>query len=151
MRVRAVALLANRLGQPISLECDEMDRLLGSSILILEDEPLIAMDHDVHAERAGFKVVTILSSCADAHDWLRSNTPSVALLDVRLRDGVCSEVALLLTERGIPFVVCTGSTREDTDPAFQPGIWLPKPCTPEELISTLATARTRASTPESTH
>jgi DNA-binding response OmpR family regulator len=114
-----------------------MDALLGRSILILEDEPLIAMDHDFHAEGAGFKNVTMLSSCAAAHDWLRSNSPSVALLDVRLRDGPCSEIASLLTERGIPFVVCSGSTRDDADHAFRPGIWLEKPCTPEGLIFAL--------------
>jgi DNA-binding response OmpR family regulator len=121
-----------------------MDGLLKKSILILEDEPLIAMDHDVHAGRAGFQNVTMLSSCVAAIDWLRSNTPSVALLDVRLRDGACSEVASLLTQRGIPFVVCSGSTRDDVDPAFRRGIWLPKPCRPEELISALTRAGEKA-------
>jgi DNA-binding NtrC family response regulator len=121
-----------------------MDGLVMTSILILEDELLIAIDHEFNAERAGFKSVTVLSSCATAHDWLCSNTPSVALLDVRLRDGACSEIASLLTEKGIPFVVCSGSARGDTDSAFHPGIWLPKPCTPEDLVSALSQAREKA-------
>jgi DNA-binding response OmpR family regulator len=95
-----------------------MDGLPGKSLLILEDEVLIAMDHQFNAERAGFKSVTIISSCATAHVWLSSNSPSVALLDVQLQDGSCSEVAVLLRERGIPFVVCSGSTRDDADPDF---------------------------------
>jgi hypothetical protein len=66
-----------------------MDGLLKKSILILEDEPLIAMDHDVHAGRAGFQNVTMLSSCVAAIDWLRSNTPS------RI-DGVTSRSPMLL-------------------------------------------------------
>jgi DNA-binding response OmpR family regulator len=118
-----------------------MDGLLGKSILILEDEPLIAMDHDVHAEAAGFRVVTILSSCADAHDWLRSNTPTVALLDVRLRDGPCSDVATLLRNEGVPFVVCSGSSKENADPAFRHGLWISKPCIPDELIAALTQAK----------
>jgi DNA-binding response OmpR family regulator len=118
-----------------------MDGLLGKSILILEDEPLIAMDHDVHAEAAGFRVVTILSSCADAHDWLRSNTPTVALLDVRLRDGPCSDVATLLRNKGVPFVVCSGSSKEDADPVFRHGLWVSKPCIPDELIAALTQAK----------
>jgi DNA-binding response OmpR family regulator len=117
-----------------------MDGLLGKSILILEDEPLIAMDHDVHAEAAGFRVV-ILSSCADAHDWLRSNTPTVALLDVRLRDGPCSDVATLLRNEGVPFVVCSGSSKENADPAFRHGLWISKPCIPDELIAALTQAK----------
>jgi DNA-binding response OmpR family regulator len=122
-----------------------MDGLPGRSLLILEDEVLIAMDHQFNAERAGFKSVIMLTSCATAHDWLSSNSPSVALLDVQLQDGSCSEVAVLLTARGIPFVVCSGSTRDDADPEFRSGIWLPKPCTPEDLLFALTQAREKAS------
>lgn len=118
-----------------------MGDFLGGSILILEDELLIAMDHEFNAQRAGFESVTILSSCSTARDWLSSNFPSVVLLDVQLQDGACSEVASLLTEKNIPFIVCSGSTRNDADPAFHPGIWLPKPCVPEDLISALSYAR----------
>jgi DNA-binding response OmpR family regulator len=122
-----------------------MESLPGRSLLILEDEVLIAMDHQFNAERAGFKSVTILSSYATARDWLSSNSPSVVLLDVQLQDGACSEVAVLLSERGIPFVVCSGSRRDDTDPAFRSGIWLPKPCSPEDLLIALTQARESAS------
>lgn len=120
-----------------------MDARTTKSILILEDQPLIALDHEQHVGRAGFTQVRIFSSCFAAHKWLQSNTPSAALLDVQLRDGPCSDVATLLRNKGVPFVVCSGSSKEDADPAFRPGIWVSKPCIPEELISALTQAKAK--------
>lgn len=114
-----------------------MDARTTTSILILEDEPLIALDHDLHVQSAGFTQTTIISSCAAALDWLQSSTPSIALLDIRLRDGTCCDIVNILNERGIPFVVCSGSARENVDPAFRTGIWISKPCISEDLISAL--------------
>ncbi|WP_426130237.1 response regulator [Pararhizobium sp. PWRC1-1] len=120
-----------------------MDARAAKSILILEDEPLIALDHDEIVGQAGFTQVAIFSTCASAHEWLKSNTPSVVLLDVGLRDGPCSEVATVLTNRGIPFVVCSGSSREDAGPAFLHATWVSKPCIPEELIAALTQAKAK--------
>jgi DNA-binding response OmpR family regulator len=122
-----------------------MDGLPGKSLLILEDEVLIAMDHQFNAERAGFKSVTILSSCATAHVWLSSNSPSVALLDVQLQDGSCSEVATFEEQRAFRSSFARVQARDDADPAFRSGIWLPKPCTPEDLLIALTQAREKAS------
>ncbi len=123
-----------------------MDARTAKSILILEDEPLIALDHDEIVERAGFTQVTIFSNCAAAHEWLRLNTPTVALLDVRLRDGPCSDIATFLKKKGVPFVVCSGSSQGDVDPAFHNGIWVSKPCIPEDLITALTQAKAKVAT-----
>jgi DNA-binding response OmpR family regulator len=120
-----------------------MDGRIGTSILILEDEPLIALDHGVHAEQAGFTNVTVHTSCEAASEWLRSYTPAVALLDIRLRDGPCTDIASTLTSRGVPFVVCSGSAIENVDPVFLGGIWLNKPCAPDDLIDALAEAKAK--------
>jgi DNA-binding response OmpR family regulator len=79
-----------------------MDARTAKSVLILEDEPLIALEHDEIVERAGFTQVTIFSTWTAANEWLQFNTPTVALLDVRLRDGPCAAVATLLRNKGIP-------------------------------------------------
>jgi DNA-binding response OmpR family regulator len=120
-----------------------MNIIVNKSVLILEDEPLIAMDHEHYAEQAGFTQITVMSTCAAAEDWLQSHTPSVALLDVQLRDGPCSGVAALLRNKGVPFVVCSGSGEGDADPNFHDGIWLPKPCIPEDLIIALTQAKAK--------
>jgi DNA-binding response OmpR family regulator len=84
-----------------------------------------------------------MSTCAAAEHWLQSNTPSVALLDVQLKDGPCSGVATLLRNKGVPFVVCSGSGKGDADLNFHDGIWLPKPCIPEDLITALTQAKAK--------
>lgn len=120
-----------------------MDARIAKSVLILEDEPLIALDHDEIVERAGFTQVTIFSTCTAANEWLQFNNPTVALLDVRLRDGPCAAVAQLLRNKGIPFVVCSGSSQEDADPAFRSGVWVSKPCIPDDLIAALTQAKSK--------
>ncbi|KQY41469.1 MULTISPECIES: response regulator [Rhizobium/Agrobacterium group] len=120
-----------------------MSTSVSKSILILEDEPLIAMDHEHYAERAGFTQITVISSRAAAEEWLQSQTPAVALLDIQLKDGPSSSVATLLRNKGVPFVICSGSGKEDADPNFHDGIWLPKPCIPEELITALTQAKAK--------
>jgi DNA-binding response OmpR family regulator len=120
-----------------------MDARTGKSILIVEDEPLIALDHDETVRRAGFTQVTIVSSCAAAREWLESHTPSVALLDVQLRDGPCVDVATYLRKNGVPFAVCSASIKEDANPVFQESIWLSKPCMPENLITALTQAKVK--------
>jgi DNA-binding NtrC family response regulator len=95
-------------------------------ILILEDEPFIALDLDYVFEDAGFKT-RVCGSCADAIRWLSLHTPMAALIDIELKDGTCTGVASLLNERNVPFVVYSGSIRNDAPEIFKKGAWVPKP------------------------
>lgn len=96
------------------------------TILVLEDEPFIALDMEQILQDAGFRVEA-RTSCADAISWLTSHTPSVAVLDFQLRDGNCTDIALILQDRDIPIVFCTGADPGDIPAAFDQVIWLPKP------------------------
>src|SRR4051812_19241315 len=106
--------------------------------LLLEDEPLIAMDVEASLKAEGF-AVACLDSCAAAADWLRSNPPpSVAILDVELRDGPCHEVAQRLIDLEVPFVVHSAiPTSLTQDGPFAAGVWLPKPSSTGELMETV--------------
>lgn len=103
------------------------------SVLILEDEPLIAVDLEYTLNTAGH-AVHICSSCSEALTWLERKKPSVALLDVHLKDGPATEVASRLKLMGIPFIVCTGRDRTGAPDIFLKGSWLSKPCPPELLL-----------------
>tara|TARA_R100000365_G_C2741744_1_gene70388 strand:+ start:1209 stop:1586 length:378 start_codon:yes stop_codon:yes gene_type:complete len=115
-------------------------------VLVLEDEPLIALDMEDNFRRAGFAVGSIISSCEDATVWLKSNTPDVVVLDVELRDGACTEIAKSLVAQNIPFVVHSGTPQTDDglDLVFQGCAWIAKPSDQEELV---AAVRACASTP----
>jgi DNA-binding NtrC family response regulator len=81
--------------------------------LILEDEYLIANDLAGDLKQAGFEVNCAASDTA-AEAWLERNTPSVAILDIKLLDGPEGRAAARLKELGVPFTVHSGY-----DPAFQ--------------------------------
>ena len=126
-----------------------MDSQSVLSVVVLEDEALIALDVEEALRDAGFKVLAVISSCADAHKWLETNSPDVAVLDIELRDGNCAAIASLLHDRNIPFVVHTGSSSEtarDEAPIFLKGRWVSKPNGPSELTDAVAACINAGST-----
>ncbi|MBX7483724.1 response regulator [Qipengyuania qiaonensis] len=77
-------------------------------ILILEDEPLIAMDLQLAFEDAGADVIVTVC-CKEAFDAIQSTEFHGAVLDVNLGKGeTCEAVALELKKRDIPFLLHTG-------------------------------------------
>lgn len=108
--------------------------------LLLEDEPLIAMDAEQTLEGAGFAVVTVTTSAA-AHRFLDRATPAVAIVDIVLRDGPCHTLAERLAQRQIPFVVHSGDqASHHADTPFAAGTWLGKPAAAEELRAAVTLA-----------
>jgi DNA-binding response OmpR family regulator len=116
-----------------------MDGSPNFSVLVLEDEPLIAIDLEDILQRAGFHDIVTISSRADAQQWLSTHTPSIAVVDPHLRDGMCIEVIRTLTERKVPFVVHSGERPEDAeeDNGFHKGHWVAKPSEPEALVAAI--------------
>lgn len=79
-----------------------------TSVLILEDEPLIAMDLKMAFEDAGVSAHAA-ANCERAFELLDSQPILAAILDVNLGHGkTCDGVAVELRKRGIPFVLHTG-------------------------------------------
>ena len=106
---------------------------MSGPILLLEDEPLIAIDVEDLLHRAGWTDVTTFSSCNDADQWLKANTPTLAIIDPQLRDGYCTGVARTLSDRSVPFILYSGYCSADLHIEFKAGILLPKPAEPEKL------------------
>jgi len=78
--------------------------LVGCLILIVEDEPLVALDVAHGLEAAGARVLAA-RTLADA--LIKASDPelSAAVLDHGLSDGDTSQVCEKLKERDIPFVL----------------------------------------------
>lgn len=77
-------------------------------ILILEDEPLVALDLKYACEDAGLSAVTA-ANCPQALGALDEHPVEGAILDVNLGQGeTCERVAAELRKRAIPFVLNTG-------------------------------------------
>jgi CheY-like chemotaxis protein len=109
-----------------------MDRpLIGRSVLVVEDEPLIAMDVAQWLETAGASV-SVARTLSDALNKVEVPGLSAAVLDHRLGDGDSSQICDRLDARNIPFVVYSGYAMLD-GPCSE-GKQVSKPVRPEELV-----------------
>ena len=88
----------------------------GLSVLMVEDQLLIAMDVQTMLANEGASVETA-SSVKEALHSLSLIQPDVAILDVNLGNGSSLPLAHVLTGRGIPFVFATGYGENGLIPA----------------------------------
>ena len=81
------------------------------SILVVEDEPLIAMMLEDFLDMLGHEVADTADCVDGALAAIGAGKLDAAILDVNLRDGeTCWPIADQLAERGIPFVLATGGS-----------------------------------------
>ncbi len=77
-------------------------------ILICEDDFLIGLDLSMSVEAAGGHVVGPVASVTEAMTLLDERPVDGAILDVNLKDGEVTPVALRLLEWNVPVVVQSG-------------------------------------------
>jgi CheY-like chemotaxis protein len=106
--------------------------LVGQSILVLEDEPLIALDICEALKGAGASVF-VANCLRDAIALAEHPNLSGAILDFGLNDGDAGPVCERLTRRRIPFLLYSGYEN-----AAARGVTLRKPATQAALVETLA-------------
>jgi CheY-like chemotaxis protein len=83
-------------------------RHLGS-VLIVEDEGLVAMMLEDLVRDMGARDVHVFADVQSARDAARTEPYSCAILDLLVRDGTTGELADILAGRDIPFIFSTGS------------------------------------------
>jgi two-component system, response regulator PdtaR len=111
--------------------------LRGSLILVVEDDPLIALDLKATLEHAGVVVLGPAGRVRDAMLLAEKSLPVAAVLDVRLEVGTSLPLAKWLAERDIPFLFQT-SDPTLIDAAYSTAPVLRKPFRPEQLIAAAA-------------
>lgn len=113
------------------------------SILIVEDEPLIAMMLEDFLESLGHNVVASCESVEDALGHVEAGGFDVAIIDVSLKDGKqVWPVADRLAETGKPFVLATGGHVEPPPPEHAGAPVLAKPYTIDAIEPALERACT---------
>jgi DNA-binding response OmpR family regulator len=112
--------------------------LAGKRILIVEDEPLIALDLEtVVTDHEGI-VVGPVGSIAQASLIAATEPIDGAILDLRLGGELALSVAERLRARKIPFVIHSGQA-DTTLPRNWPAVpVISKPALPEAVIALLA-------------
>lgn len=106
-------------------------------ILIVDDEPMIAIFLESVLVEAGFEIAGVTGNLEKALSTVESGICDAAVLDANL-DGVsAAPVAAALTARGLPFLVLSGYAADQQPEALRAGRCLLKPADPGQLIKLL--------------
>ena len=94
------------------------------------------MEMDLEAE--GFATAGPFVSDSSTLAWLGTETPDSAILDPQHKDGTSLEIAALLIQRNVPFVIFSASCKhENTSPEFAHAQWIEKPRPGQEVVQLL--------------
>lgn len=97
-------------------------------VMILEDDPFIALDMEGVMEDAGYDVVGPVASGREAMKLLDNReieTPDCALLDFYVTGGTSEFIARELNRLGVPYMFLTGNKKDveaamaDADPLIR--------------------------------
>ena len=108
--------------------------LKDSSILVVEDEPLIVMDISLAFESTGAHLTTT-NTVKHAKLLVEHDGLSAAILDHALSDGDSSSLCTRLAERGIPYLLYSGYKTLDGPCKDAPHLM--KPASHEQLLNAM--------------
>jgi CheY-like chemotaxis protein len=113
---------------------------LDKSLIIVEDEPIIAIMIEDLVRELGWTVDGSAHTEANAFGLLANCSPKLALLDINLGLTTSLAVAASCRDRHIPIVFMTGYTAKDVPVQCGDAPVLAKPFSPEELERALRRA-----------
>lgn len=113
-------------------------------VLIVEDEPLIAMHLEDLLSDMGHEVIASFTRVPEAAEFAEQADIDFAVLDINLREMKSFPVAGILRRRGIPFVFATGYGSAGLSAEFCAELTLQKPYEPRELARVITEACARA-------
>ena len=110
------------------------------SILIVEDEPLIAMMLEDFLESMGHKIRGTCDTVGQALAEAQRGGFDLAILDVNLKGESVWPVAAALREMGTPFVLASGGHVEPPPPEFKDAPMIEKPFTIDRVTPIIEAA-----------
>jgi CheY-like chemotaxis protein len=120
----------NRVRQLLAEAATEIGKQIATDVLIIEDEPLIALDLRRILETIGHRIVGVARTHADAVRLASERKPGLVIADVRLADGSSGLDAVNEILRGfkVPVVfVSAYPERLATGHGPEPTFLIPKP------------------------
>jgi CheY-like chemotaxis protein len=112
----------------------------GRSILIVEDEPLIAMMLEDFLESMGHSVRGTCDTVSQALVAAGKGGFDLAILDVNLKGESVWPVAAALRKQGTPFVLASGGHVEPPPPEFKDAPMIEKPFTIDRVTPIIEAA-----------
>ena len=119
-------------------------KLLGRTVLVVEDEPLIAIDVAATLDLEGANVISA-NMLEDALTKCDAPGLSAVILDHKLNQDDTSAVCEKLEALRIPFIIYSGYT--ELEGACGRAELVPKPASPHALVVALLDALTKGDRP----
>ena len=113
------------------------DKRKSARILIVEDEPMIALFVEEALFDSGFDIAGVAGTLGEALALIELGGFDAAILDARLNGVDATPVAAALTARGLPFIVTSGYSSGQRPEFFGAAPYLQKPYRPERLVEAL--------------
>lgn len=104
-------------------------------VLVLEDEPLVAVDIATIVADAGWDVVGPAGTVQKALKLIEEKGCEAAIIDANLRGTSAAPVADTLRRRGIPFIVLSGYADGQLQSPLSEAPFLGKPFSPGALVA----------------
>jgi DNA-binding response OmpR family regulator len=104
-------------------------------VLVVDDEPFVALDISTTLSAAGCEVVGPAFSLQRALQLIEEKGCDAAILDANLGAENAGPIAEALQARGVPFLVLSGYAIEEFPDALQRAPFLGKPYNPTELLA----------------
>jgi len=120
------------------------NRLDGLRLLVIEDEPLVALQLANALEDAGADVVGPTGTAKEALQLIATQPLDGALLDGNLHGSPVDEIAAQLTRRNVPFLFVSGYGKDGLPRAFGNAPVLGKPFSDAQLIEAVGRLTVRA-------
>ncbi|SDP41995.1 PAS domain S-box-containing protein [Filomicrobium insigne] len=121
----------------------EVSDMAGTRVLVVEDEPLVAIDIEDCLKEAGCSVLGPAANAEQAMRLIKNETFDIALMDANLAGTRVDELAQTLKARGIPFAFVSGYGREGLPAGFQEALLVSKPFNSRQLIGAVESLRER--------
>lgn len=106
-------------------------------ILVVDDEPVIAMELEYMLVEAGFTIAGVTGNLQTALSLVESGICDAAILDANLNGVSATPIAVALVARGLPVLVLSGYAPDQQHEALRAGRWLQKPADPVHVIKVL--------------
>ncbi|MCD2324172.1 response regulator [Sphingomonas sp. IC-56] len=109
--------------------------LAGRRVLVIEDEPLVALELVSILEEAGAEIIGPAATAEGAIETIRATRPDAALLDGNLQGASVEAVAETLTSLELPFLFVSGYGRDHLPDGFRHIAVIGKPFDGKQLVA----------------
>lgn len=130
-------------GKLLTSASEEISRQIATDVMIIEDEPLIALDIEDMVTSLGHRVTGIARTRREALNLYHQTSPKMVLADIQLADGSSGIDAVndILTQAAVPVIFITAfPERLLTGKKPEPAFLVTKPFNPETVKALISQA-----------